>query len=59
MRWGRATNLVKKLTPSLPSDSFRAVAIMKKGRPRPLRKAGAYRPNGVRGLGAEGTPTRR
>jgi hypothetical protein len=44
----------KKLTPSFPADSFRAVAAHEKGDPGLLRKTGAYRPNGVRGVGAWG-----
>ncbi len=46
VRSGRATNRVKKLTPSLPSDSFRAVAATKRetpafcGRPGPIGRMG-------------------
>jgi hypothetical protein len=45
-----------KLTPFLPSDSFRAVAVHEKGDPGLLWKTGAYRPDGVRGWGLGARP---
>jgi len=49
VRSGRATNRVKKLTPSLPSDSFRAVAATKRETPAFCGRPGPQ-PNGVRGV---------
>jgi hypothetical protein len=59
-----ATNRVKKLTPSCPRIAS-GRGGHEKGDPGLLRKTGAYRPNGVRGVGGWGarppgtSPTRR
>jgi hypothetical protein len=54
VRSGRATNRVKKLTPSLPSDSFRAVAATKRETPAFCGRPGPIGRDGVEGLGAGG-----
>jgi hypothetical protein len=53
VRSGRATNRVKKLTPSCPRIAS-GRGGHEKGDPGLLRKTGAHRPNGVRGVGGWG-----
>jgi hypothetical protein len=48
----------QKFTPSLPSDSFRAVAATKRETPAFCGRPGPIGRMEVEGLGAEGTPTR-